>query len=386
MPHAPKSVDQVTDNSMDLHTQVLCNHKIPTTKMAPPPEIKKDKPKPQHMVQPPEGWEEHMFSLHDRRRSLTPSVSVSSRNSTTPILQEDQVEGAPMEEDTGEAEAEAEEVEVNVPADKGSQCPDDGASQLLDDEVDQDDSESSLPPSLPPAEDSSSDAEDEFPPCRPGRCVEHKPKSKGKSRAMDVDNSDIVSQDDHEHTQNAKFRKTGNLSHAALDEICDFATKSAHDILVTAGLSVKPSHMKLNEANLFRLWYWATQPKPDGGMHALVTYSFITFFPADQTTVNNIITVEYNQLMKDIPKDDTVARKEKLKAIYEWSESSSAVPANKSVKSIAVRVHNMKMQFSGSAEVWSTLEDIKIAGVAMYVGQDPAGCQTSGIFGGSNII
>ncbi|KIO06251.1 hypothetical protein M404DRAFT_24983 [Pisolithus tinctorius Marx 270] len=266
--------------------------------------------------------------------------------------------------------------------------------------VDQDDSESSLPPSSPPAEDSSSDAEDEFPPCRPGRHVEHKPKSKGKSRAMDVDDSDIVSQDDHEHAWNAKFRKTGNLSHAALDEICDFATevkakaeelgrrhgKSPRDILVAAGLSVKPSHTKLNEANLFRLWYWATQLKPDGGMHALVTYSFITFFPADRNMVNNIITAEYNQLMKDIPKDNTMARKEKLKAVYEWSESSSAVPANKSVKSIAVRVHNAKTQFSGLAEAWSTLEDIEIAGVVMYVGQDPAGRQTSGIFGGSDII
>ncbi|KAI5998954.1 hypothetical protein F5J12DRAFT_784798 [Pisolithus orientalis] len=296
MPCMAKGVDQVTDNSMDLHTWVLQNCKIPTTKMAPPPEIRKDKPKPWHMVQLPEGWEEHMFSLHDRRRSLTPSVSVSSQNSTTPILQEDQVESALMEEDAGEAEAE--EVEVNIQADEGSQCPDDGASQLLDDEVlwmlccyildsrvwcplllssdYEDGSESSLPPSSPPAEDSNSNAEDEFPPHCPGCCVEHKPKSKGKSRAMDVDNSDIASQDDHEPAWNAKFKKTGNLPCAALNEIHDFAAK------------------------------------------------------------------------------------EKLKAVYEWSESSSAVPTNKSI-----RVHNMKMQFSRLAEVWSALEDIKIAGVVM---------------------
>ncbi|KAI6141691.1 hypothetical protein BKA82DRAFT_4018669 [Pisolithus tinctorius] len=379
MPRAPKSVDQVVDNSTDLHTRVLRNRKIPTTKMAPPPEIKKDKPKPRHTVQPPEGWEEHMFSLRDRRRSLTPSVSVSSQNSTTPILQEDQVEGTPMEEDTGEAEAEFCRCCIVISLTLGF-----GAPPLLSSDY-QDDSESSLPPSLPPAEDSSSDAEDEFPPRRPGRRVEHKPKSKGKSRAMDVDDSDIVSQDDHEHARNTKFRKTGNLSHAALDEIRDFATevkakaeelgcrhsKSPRDILVAAGLSVKPSHTKLNEANLFRSWYWATQPKPDG---------------ADRNMVNNIITMEYNQLMKDIPKDNTAARKEKLKAIYEWSESSSAVPTNKSVKSIAVRVHNAKTQFSRLAEAWSTLEDIEIAGVVMYVGQDPAGRQTSGIFGGSDII
>ncbi|KAI5997846.1 hypothetical protein F5J12DRAFT_785061 [Pisolithus orientalis] len=280
----------------------------------------------------------------DRRRSLTPSVSVSSQNSTTPILQEDQVKGAPMEEDAGEAEAK--EVEVNIQADEGSQCPDDGASQLLDDEVPNglklgalDPHESCQmrtvlnhhflhlchqlkTPVLMPRMS--------FPPHCPGHCVEHKPKSKGKSRAMDVDNSDI----------NTKFKKTGNLSCAALDEIHDSVAKvkakaeelgcrhgkSPHDILVAAGLSVKPSHTKLNEANLFCLWYWATQPKPDG--------------------VNNIITVEYNQLMKDIPKDDTAARKEKLKAVYECSKSSSAVPTNKSVKSIAVRVHNAKMQFS----------------------------------------
>ncbi|KAI6145459.1 hypothetical protein BKA82DRAFT_21323 [Pisolithus tinctorius] len=223
MPRVPKSVDQVMDNSTDLHTQVLQNCKIPTTKMAPPPEIKTDKPRPWHAVQPPEGWEEHMFGLCDRRRSLTPSVSVSSQNSTAPILQEVQVEGTLMDKDAGEAEAE--EVEVNVLADKGSQCPDDGASQLLDNEVDDDSSESSLPPSSPPAEDSSSDTKDEFPPCCPGHHVEHKPKSKGKSRAMDVDNSDIVSQDDCEHTWNAKFKKTGNLSHAALDGIRDFTTK-----------------------------------------------------------------------------------------------------------------------------------------------------------------
>ncbi|KAI6142783.1 hypothetical protein BKA82DRAFT_25729 [Pisolithus tinctorius] len=121
-----------------------------------------------------------------------------------PPPEEDQVKGTPMDEDAGEAEAEAKEVEVNVLADEGSQHPDDGASQLLDNEA---------------------------------------------------------SQDDHEHAQNMKFKKTGNLSHAALDEIHDFTTevkakaeelghqhgKSPCDILVTAGLSVKPSHTKLNE-------------------------------------------------------------------------------------------------------------------------------------------
>ncbi|KAI5986072.1 hypothetical protein F5J12DRAFT_898812 [Pisolithus orientalis] len=73
--------------------------------------------------------------------------------------------------------------------------------------------------------------------------------------------------------------------------------------------------------------------------------------------------------MIGIPKDDFVARREKLKAVYEWT-----------------RVDNAKTQFSGLAEVWSNLEDIEIVGVVTYVGQDPAGHQTSGIFGGSEMI
>ncbi|KAI6143420.1 hypothetical protein BKA82DRAFT_4359995 [Pisolithus tinctorius] len=95
---------------------------------------------------------------------------------------------------------------------------------------------------------------------------------------------------------------------------------------------------------------------------------------------------EYNTLMIGIPKDDFVARRERLKAVYEWSESSSAILTNRSVKSIAARVDNAKTQFSGLAEAWSNLEDIEIVGAVMYVGQDPAGRQTSGIFGGSETI
>ncbi|KIN95943.1 hypothetical protein M404DRAFT_33749 [Pisolithus tinctorius Marx 270] len=155
------------------------------------------------------------------------------------------------------------------------------------------------------------------------------------------------------------------------EELGQWHRWSTHDILITAGFSVKASHTKINEANLFHLWYWATQPKPDG---------------ANRNSINNLITKEYNTLMIGIPKDDFAARREKLKAVYEWSESSSAIPTNQSVKSIAARVDNAKTQFSGLVEVWSNLKDIEIVGVVMYVGQDPAGCQTSGIFGGSETI
>ena len=55
---------------------------------------------------------------------------------------------------------------------------------------------------------------------------------------------------------------------------------------------------------------------------------------------------EYNNLMKDIPKDDVAARKEKLKHVYEWSEAASVMPSNKSAKSIAAKLENAKVQFS----------------------------------------
>ncbi|KAI5994557.1 hypothetical protein F5J12DRAFT_896670 [Pisolithus orientalis] len=188
---------------------------------------------------------------------------------------------------------------------------------------------------------------------------------KGKGRAIDAKDIDAANHSDHD-TQLPNLKKPGNLSTAALDEICAF---SACDILVAAGFSVKASHTKINEANLFHLWYWTMQPKPDGGM---------AFLPLTST--------EYNTLMIGIPKDDFAARREKLKSVYEWSESSSTIPTKQSVKSIAARVDNAKAQFSGLVEVWSNLKDIEIVGVVMYIGQDPAGHQTSGIFGGSKTI
>ena len=68
---------------------------------------------------------------------------------------------------------------------------------------------------------------------------------------------------------------------------------------------------------------------------------------------------EYNNLMKDIPKEDISVRREKLKHIYQWSESSLVIPSNKSAKSIATKLENAKVQFSGlvsnSQMVYSTI-------------------------------
>jgi hypothetical protein len=41
---------------------------------------------------------------------------------------------------------------------------------------------------------------------------------------------------------------------------------------------------------------------------------------------------------------------------------------------------------SYQAESWSNLEDIEVVGAVMYMGNDPAGAQTSGIFGGSDNV
>ena len=76
-------------------------------------------------------------------------------------------------------------------------------------------------------------------------------------------------------------KKSGTLSSEALEEIRVFSDevkskadqlgqqfgRSTRDILVAAGFGIKPSHNKVNDANLFHSWYWATQPKPEGGKH-----------------------------------------------------------------------------------------------------------------------
>jgi hypothetical protein len=92
-----------------------------------------------------------------------------------------------------------------------------------------------------------------------------KPVDKGKGKAIDQEEA-------------SRPKKPGNLSADALAEIWEFADdikakaselgqqygKSVRNILVAAGLSVKPSHTKVNDANLFRSWYWATKERASG--------------------------------------------------------------------------------------------------------------------------
>ncbi|KAI5984503.1 hypothetical protein EDD15DRAFT_2375147 [Pisolithus albus] len=355
MPRAAKTTNSSGDPT-DLHTRVLRNRKIPTPQQVPTPHdtaptcppSEGRRVKPQRAVEPPEGWEEHMFGYRDRRRSLTPRKSLTSTPSPrppkeNPIPEEDAEMGTP--------ERSSDEVEDEVEGDEGRV----GDSGSDDREGGGDDDNSSLPPSSPlPFEPSnSSDDKDELPSVHQST----RTSGKGKGKATDVADADVADSDCD--TPPRKSKKPGVMSRAALDDIRDFASKvkkeaeelgrrhgrSTRDILVAAGFGVKPSHTKLNEANLFRSWYWATQPKPEG---------------AKRDEINDIITKEYKSLIQDIPKDDTAARREKLKHVYEWSENSSAVPTSKSVKSIAARVQNAKTQFSGLAEAWSNLEEIDL--------------------------
>ncbi|KAI5989804.1 hypothetical protein F5J12DRAFT_786608 [Pisolithus orientalis] len=327
-------------------------------------------------VQPPKGWEEHMFGLRDRRCSLTPCPSITNTPMLPPpsLCLDDQIHDEDsameeMEENPDNNENEDDQPSSNENKDdqlSGSKNEDDqpSSSENKDELPSGSKKEDDLPSGskkendrLPSRNDddkgsnynknenddemeSSSDSHgDIFHPHQEGGPIYTRLQKKGEGRAIDAKDIDAANHSDCD-TQLPNLKKLGNLSTAALDEIHAFVKDA--------------SHTKINEANLFHLWYWAMQPKPDG---------------ADRNSINNLIMKEYNTLMIGIPKDDFAARREKLKAVYEWT-----------------RVDNAKTQFSGLAEAWSNLEDIEIVGVVMYVGQDPAGCQTSGIFGGSETI
>ena len=129
--------------------------------------------------------------------------------------------------------------------------------------------QSSLPPSSPPEQsdlkESEPDVKDEGP-----------SPSRKRRKTSAVENNNMSG---HDSSELPFSKKPSTLSNEALKEICIFSDevkakadqlgrrfgRSARDILVTAGFGIKPSHTKINKANLFCLWYWAMQPKPEGG-------------------------------------------------------------------------------------------------------------------------
>ncbi|KAI6102928.1 hypothetical protein F5141DRAFT_1065513 [Pisolithus sp. B1] len=369
--------------------------------------------KPWWLVEPPKGWEEHMFGLRDRRCSLTPlASSTGASHLPSPSMHQ---QGQIHNENTMMDDEDRSKSNNEEGSEEGSKGSTEGSDYTENKESSSDCKgfgallsgcgwlgaylsfrawcfeSSGVRSPLPPSslledwtDDSGPDAEETMASPRQGHQTYWRLQKKGKGRTLDTEDVDLADHSDHEMPP-PYSKKPGNLSKVALEEIRAFAWdvkmtaqelgqqhgQSTHDILITAGFGVKPSHTKINEVNLFHSWYWAMQPKPAG---------------VNRDTLNNLITKEYNTLMQDIPKDDLATRREKLQAVYEWSESSSVIPANRSVKSITARVNSAKTEFSGLAEAWSNLEDIEIIGVVMYIGQDPAGHQTSGIFGGSEVI
>ncbi|KIM50324.1 hypothetical protein SCLCIDRAFT_34413 [Scleroderma citrinum Foug A] len=334
--------------------------------------------------EPPEGWEEHMFGYRDWR-SFTPTTShqqqtpqdpTADTHSSNEHLAQAFRDVENDEEQEGSAKAmRGPDITVDSPcisnasndlslqdgSNYSSNAHACAAKKAAERSAHPSGDHSSLPPSSPPPESHSGSDTDTQNPC--SRCKKRK-----IIQSHQGANTTTIKGGDKGLSVN---KKPGALSNAALEEIRIFSDESTWDILVAAGFGVKPSHAKVNEANLFHSWYWATQPRPEG---------------ASRDKINDIITKEYNILMKDIPKDDIVTRKEKLKDVYEWQETSLMVPSNKSVKLIATKLDNAKVQFSGLAKSWCNLEEIEIVSVLMYVREDPAGHQLSGIFAGSDLV
>ncbi|KAI5995784.1 hypothetical protein F5J12DRAFT_785553 [Pisolithus orientalis] len=266
------------------------------------------KPKSWHAVQPPKGWEEHMFGLRDRRHSLTPHPSIMN----TPMLPSPSLH---LDNQIHDEDSAMEEVEEN---------PDNNENE--DDQPSSNNNEDDQPSGSKNKDDppSSSKKEDDWLP--------------GSNDDKETESSSNSHDDDDAHACNAQ---TISCAQSPLPPSLLPAYKS-HDSAHPVGDIVHPQQ----EGGPI---YTRLQKKDK----------------ADQNSINNLITKEYNTLMIGIPKDDFAARREKLKAVYEWSESSSTVPTNQSVKSIAARVDNAKTQFSGLVEVWANLEDIEIVGAVM---------------------
>ncbi|KAI6023469.1 hypothetical protein EDC04DRAFT_2606626 [Pisolithus marmoratus] len=143
MPRVASISEPLADSSADLHTRILRNHMIPSSQHAltskhaskhgvagsvgsvesgqileqSAPGATTNKLKLQHAVQPPEGWEEHMFGLRDRRHSLTLHVS-TTKILVLPSPSQHQV-GQVYDEDTEMDEME-EDMNVNMDEPKSS--------------------------------------------------------------------------------------------------------------------------------------------------------------------------------------------------------------------------------------------------------------------------
>jgi hypothetical protein len=118
-----------------------------------------------------------------------------------------------------------------------------------------------------------------------------------------------------------------------------------------------------------------------------------------------MIDGKYREMFFGVLEKDHETRERLMAPYNEWLDECEEGSAGKDVKSVATRVQRCKDQMASmvcntfnlsyseliyvfffQAESWSNLEDIEVVGAVMYVGNDPAGAQTSGVFGGSENV
>jgi hypothetical protein len=118
-----------------------------------------------------------------------------------------------------------------------------------------------------------------------------------------------------------------------------------------------------------------------------------------------MIDGKYRKMFLGVLEKDHEMRERLMAPYNEWLDEREEGSAGKDVKSVATRVQRCKDQmatmvcnmfnlsyseliyvFFFQAESWSNLEDIEVVGAVMYIGNDPAGAQTSGVFGGSENV
>ncbi|KAI5994260.1 hypothetical protein F5J12DRAFT_785822 [Pisolithus orientalis] len=242
----------------------------------------------QHTVHPPEGWEEHMFGLRDRRHSLTPHPSITN----TPMLPSPSLQ---LDNQIHDEDSAMEEVEKNP-----------NNNENKDDQLSSNENEDDLL--------SGSENEDDW---LPGS------------------NDDDKGSDYNENENDDKEMESLSNSHGF-------------------------------GASLVMQWW---DDDDDAHTHNAQTVS------CAQSPLPPSFPLVYKSGDSAHPVGDIVHPCQEGGLIYTRLQKKGKA-----------RVDNAKTQFSGLAEAWSNLEDIVIVGVVMYVAQDPAGCQTSGIFGGSEMI
>ncbi|KAI5986073.1 hypothetical protein F5J12DRAFT_787271 [Pisolithus orientalis] len=293
-PYVSILIEPSRDSIANLNTCILCNQRILSSQNAPvSKQVKKGgavvsnngvqhsedmigKLKPQHTVQPPKGWEEHMFGLRDRRCSLTPHPSIVN----TPMLPSPSLH---LDNQIHDEDSAMEEMEENPdnnenkddqPSSNENKDDQPSSSEKADDQLpgsDDDDkgsdynenendnkmesssdshgfgaslvmqwwawcplvfqsltipcAQSPLPLSLPPmykSDDSAHPVGDVVHPCQEGGLIYTRLQKKGKGRAIDAKDIDAANHSDHD-TQLLNLKKPGNLSTAVSDKICAFA-------------------------------------------------------------------------------------------------------------------------------------------------------------------